>query len=109
MNDMLTKKEIDSLKPGTYTNTQLRKKFGKKHGTPVLERFTFTNKNSEEEQKDMVITGNRFQARWRRRNPLGELKVKTKIGEYVPVVTKQAKMNWLAKFMAWFNKLFNLG
>lgn len=59
---MLTAKEINSLPIGTYPNSYLRKKFGKKHGTPV----PFQDK----EGKIVTVISNRFWKRWRKKHPI---------------------------------------
>jgi len=81
---MLTKKEIDSLPKGYFPNTVLRRKFGKKHGSVVKERFTIKNSEGKDETRDFNIIGNRFQSRFRLKNPLTPLPVKDKPVEYFP-------------------------
>jgi hypothetical protein len=106
---MLTKKQIDSLPLGEYSNGALRKLFGNQHGTPVIERFQVnSNKPSEKAvYRDMQIIGNRFQSRWRRKNPLGELKVKYQPTQHFGNRITAKKQGWLAKFMAFFANIFS--
>lgn len=66
---MLTERQIDALPKGEFSNRMLRSVFGRRHGSPVVERFT--GKNG---QFDIEIIGNRRQKRYRRRHPLRPLK-----------------------------------
>lgn len=88
---MLTKKEIDSLPNGYFPNTVLRRKFGKKHGSVVKERFTIKNSEGKDETRDFNIIGNRFQSRFRLKNPLTPLPVKDKPVEYFQNKTEHKK------------------
>lgn len=63
---MLREVDVRRIPKGSFNNSMLRAIFGKKHGTPVMERFT-----TESGIKfDRQVTGNRRLARLRRRNPL---------------------------------------
>jgi hypothetical protein len=105
---MLNKKEIDSLPKGYFPNTVLRRKFGKKHGSVVKERFEIKNSKGELEMRDFNIIGNRFQRRFRLNNPLKPLPVQNKIKEFFTNKnTKKVEMGWLAKFMSFFTNLFS--
>lgn len=88
---MLTKKEIDSLPKGDFPNTVLRRKFGKKHGSVVKERFTIKNAEGKDETRDFNIIGNRFQRRFRLKNPLTPLPVRDKPEEYFQNKTERKK------------------
>jgi hypothetical protein len=110
---MLTKKEIESLPAGYFPNTVLRRTFGKKHGSVFKERFTMKNEKGEDETMDFNIIGNRFQRRYRLKNPLTPLPVRHKPVEYFPskAESKDKRRSFLERTVdgvkVFFSKVFS--
>lgn len=94
---MLTEKEVKSLPKGDYPNTQLRKKFGPKHGSPFKRRF----KVGENEFKDIVVVGNRAQRKESLRNPLKPLPTKENASIPAPV---RKSIGLAGQFSGWVKK-----
>lgn len=66
---MLNQVEISTLEPGFHPNSELRRRFGSKHGTVVKARAG----NEVSGPYDTKFVGNRSQSRFRARNPFGSL------------------------------------
>lgn len=100
---MLTKREVFIIPKGFHPNSALRKVFGKKHGSPVLERV----KDKDGEIKEFRIIGNRFQRRFRQRNPYDQLPVRNEPQTFHGNRLDAKKMNWLGKIMQFFAQLLH--
>lgn len=100
---MLTAKEVGTLQWGNYPNSHLRSKFGTKHGTVVKAR-TIATKTKDPE--DIEFIGNRSQARWRRKNPLGRIKLRANSRYQSNRIENVDRQNAFRKMLKAIGKLF---
>ena len=101
---MLTKSQIASLPVGEYPNSELREKFGKKHGHIVPARVTI-----EGNEIDTKFIGNRSQFRFRMRNKFAPLPEREKPVYQSSRIENKRKMSVFGRVVKFISSLFGYG